>query len=101
MRKKILVLYILLLGVAMTAFADAKKGFDSDVHVEVKGMVCDFCARGLEKVFKKRKEVNKIAVSLKEGTVDIFMEKDKNLEDETIRKLITSNGISVEKIHRK
>jgi len=70
------------------------------VQVSVKGMVCDFCARGLEKVFLKKEEVNKIDVSLEKGLVSIHMKPKKTLEDKTIKKLITDNGISVEKIIR-
>ena len=35
--------------------------------VSVKGMVCDFCAQGIEKTFKKDKTVTKIDVDLNKG----------------------------------
>ena len=37
--------------------------------VNVKGMVCDFCARGIEKTFKKDTNVKKIDVDLSKGKV--------------------------------
>ena len=38
---------------------------DSQIAVvNVKGMVCDFCARGIEKTFKKDTNVKKIDVDL-------------------------------------
>ena len=41
---------------------------DSQVAViNVNGMVCDFCAQGLEKTFKKDRNVKKIDVVLSKG----------------------------------
>ena len=43
---------------------------DSQIAVvNVKGMVCDFCARGIEKTFKKDTNVKKIDVDLSKGKV--------------------------------
>ena len=46
---------------------------DIDNHVvavvSVQGMVCDFCARGIEKTFGKDKRVSKIDVDLASGKV--------------------------------
>lgn len=67
-------------------------------HVE--GMVCDFCARGLEKTLGKKKEVKKIQISLERGTITLLMDKEKNLTDEAIIKLIKANGFTPQKIQR-
>lgn len=71
-----------------------------NIEVSVKGMVCDFCARGLEKVFAKQKAVESTSISLETGKVTLVMKKDQNLGDKKITKLINDNGISVEKIQR-
>ena len=63
-------------------------------------MVCDFCARGLEKVFKIEKAVSTISVNLDDSIVSIRMKPDKNLPDKRIKELILKNGYSVEKITR-
>ena len=68
--------------------------------VNVNGMVCDFCARGLEKVFKSEKAVSKIVVDLDESIVSIRKKPDKILTDTRIKELILKNGYSVEKIRR-
>ena len=70
------------------------------ILVEVQGMVCDFCARGLEKVFYKQDAVENVIVSLSMGTVTILLHPNKNLTDEQIKELIRSNGISPLKIKR-
>ena len=60
--------------------------------VSVKGMVCDFCARGIEKTFLKDKSVKKIDVDLANGKVIIAYLKAKNINYDEIEKKILSNG---------
>jgi hypothetical protein len=60
--------------------------------VSVSGMVCDFCARGIEKTFSKDKTVLKLDVDLSGGKVLIAFNKDKNIDFEDIKKKILSNG---------
>lgn len=61
--------------------------------VNVKGMVCDFCARGISKTFKKDKNVKKVSVDLKNGKVYIAYDNDKKIEFEDIKKKMLINGI--------
>ena len=63
-------------------------------------MVCDFCARALEKVFSKKQEVAKIDVDLDNGKIFINFNDNANLEDSTIHKLVTNSGYDVVKINR-
>ena len=79
--------------------ASIKSGKTIVAHVE--GMVCDFCARGLEKVFGKKDAVKNIIVSLEQGTVTIQMHPNKNLSDDEIVKIIKGNGINTTSINRK
>lgn len=65
------------------------------VVASVKGLVCDFCARGIEKTFKKDKLVKKIDVYLGEGKVLIAYNKSKIIDLEVIKKTILSNGQTV------
>ena len=60
--------------------------------VSVIGMVCDFCAQGLEKTFKKDKNVKKIDVDLSKGKVLIAYSKDKAIESKEIEIKILANG---------
>lgn len=62
------------------------------VIVSVKGMVCDFCARGLEKTFKKDGSVKKIDVDLKKGKIFIAYTSDKNINFNDIKQKIVANG---------
>jgi Mg2+/Co2+ transporter CorB len=48
---------------------------DNFININVNGMVCDFCAQSIEKVFMKRIEVKGINVNNKElnKIINIFM----------------------------
>ncbi len=61
--------------------------------VNVKGMVCDFCARGISKTFKKDKNVKKVSVDLKNGKVYIAYDNEKKIEFEDIKEKMLENGI--------
>ena len=60
--------------------------------ISVSGMVCDFCARGIEKTFIKDKTVLKVDVDLSGGKVLIAYSQEKNINFEDIKKKILSNG---------
>ena len=66
--------------------------------VSVKGMVCDFCAQGIEKTFKKDKTVAKIDVDLNKGKVFIAYQMNAKIDFEKIKKMIVSNGQNATKL---
>jgi copper chaperone CopZ len=60
--------------------------------IDVNGMVCDFCARGIEKTFSKDEMVKKIKVSLESGKVLIAYSDEKNISFEEIANIFLING---------
>ena len=60
--------------------------------ISVSGMVCDFCARGIEKTFTRDKSVLKVDVDLSGGKVLIAYGKEKNIDFKEIKMKIMSNG---------
>jgi len=60
--------------------------------VSVKGMVCDFCARGIEKTFMKDAAVKKIDVDLTKGKVLIAYTSDAEISFDVISQKILANG---------
>ena len=60
--------------------------------ISVSGMVCDFCARGIEKTFTRDKSVLKVDVDLSGGKVLIAYGIEKNIDFEEIKMKIMSNG---------
>ncbi|GAB5388178.1 MAG: hypothetical protein Alpg2KO_11460 [Alphaproteobacteria bacterium] len=69
-------------------------------HVSVNGLVCDFCARALEKVFGKQDAVSDIDVDLDSKVITINFKQGQSLDNDTITKLVTDSGYNVEGIHR-
>ena len=63
--------------------------------VSVNGMVCDFCARGVEKAFAKDPDVMKIDVDLELGSVLIAYGSEAQPSERDISKRIRSNGLDV------
>lgn len=64
--------------------------------VNVNGMVCDFCAQALEKVFGKKEEVSSIEVNLDDQTVIIhYSEGLGPLSDEEIGKAVYWAGYNI------
>ena len=60
--------------------------------VNVNGMVCDFCARGIEKTFMNSANVKKVDVDLEVGKVLIAYSNDTKISFEDIKEKITANG---------
>ena len=70
------------------------------IDVATNGMVCDFCAQAIEKVFMKREEVQGINVDLNNQRVVLYLKKNVSIEDNEIIKLFEESGYGVEKINR-
>lgn len=70
------------------------------ITAKVNGLVCDFCAQSLRKVFAKEDAVDSIAVDLDAGEVRIALKTGKSLDDATIKKLIRKSGYSLVSIDR-
>ena len=80
---------------------DQIKQFTSDLQggqvavVSVMGMVCDFCARGIEKTFKRDKSVAKVDVDLSKGKVLIAFDTEEPIDRAEIDRKILANGQNV------
>ena len=69
--------------------------------VAVEGMVCDFCAQAIEKVFMKREEVAGITVNLDDQNVIIALKSEKDIENTLIEELFLNAGYNIQTIDRK
>jgi copper chaperone CopZ len=70
------------------------------IYADVNGLVCDFCARALEKVFSREELVDNILVDLDTKVITIAFKGEETLTDEQITSLITDAGYNVEAIRR-
>ncbi|WP_199555880.1 heavy-metal-associated domain-containing protein [Sandaracinobacteroides hominis] len=71
------------------------------VTVKVNGLVCDFCARSIEAMMKKRPDVSGVHVDLDKGEVHLALKANATLDDPTLKKLITDSGYAVTGIERR
>ena len=70
------------------------------ILIEVNGLVCDFCARALEKVFYKQAGVDGVDVNLDTHIVTLETTDKADLSDETLKKLVTDSGYNLVNIKR-
>lgn len=92
---RVLIILSLLFLALSTATAIAK-----DITVSVNGMVCDFCAQSLNKVFLKEEGVKSLNISLENKTVIIHMDDEADITDEKITQLIEWAGYETAGITR-
>ena len=69
--------------------------------VVVEGMVCDFCAQAIQKVFLKKEQVAGITVDLDNQNVIIALKEDTDITDNIIEDLFINAGYNVSEINRK
>lgn len=63
-----------------------------ELKVGVKGMVCAFCAQGIEKHFKEQKEVDQVDVSLENKIVKLKFKDGQRLSNEKITEILKDAG---------
>jgi copper chaperone CopZ len=70
------------------------------IRTTVNGMVCAFCATGIEKTFRKQPEVETVKVDLPTKRVTITTKPGKTLSDAKIKEVVTYSGYTMGKIVR-
>ena len=96
-------IFLIILTLLFHKNIDSKNKLENDdkkINVFVNGLVCDFCARSIEKIFKKDDSVSDIEVNLEKMLITIYVNENKILNDKTIKKLINDSGYDVMEIYR-
>ncbi len=70
------------------------------ITAKVNGLVCDFCAQAVRKVFRKQEAVDTVHVDLDNGEIVLGLKAGETLDDETVGKLIRKSGYSLVSIDR-
>ncbi len=91
--KKIIITAMLLL-LSVPAFAEEAK-------ITVNGLVCAFCAKGIEKKFKGLDEISSVDVNLDSKLVTVIFKPSKTILDDKLKEIIADAGYSVVSIERK
>lgn len=68
------------------------------IKVEVNGMVCAFCAQGIEKKMRSLSQTQDVYVDLKHKIVAVQLKEGQTLSPDTVRDLIKDAGYEVSKI---
>lgn len=70
------------------------------IEMKVHGMVCGFCAQGIEKALRKNPATADVVVNLENKLVAVSTHGDQDIPDAELRKMITSAGYDVKNISR-
>ena len=70
------------------------------VTAKVDGMVCDFCAQAVKKVFGKQDSVASVDVDLDEGAIKLTLKPGHTLTDDEIAALVRKSGYTLTSIDR-
>ena len=72
----------------------------SPVVAEVLGVVCDFCATAMNKIFGAREEVAAVYVDLDTKALNLVLKAGSDLDNATIESLAVQAGYRIAAVHR-
>jgi copper chaperone CopZ len=84
-------LFILLTGGTASA---------ATIEAKVNGLVCGFCAQGIEKTLRKNPATADVFVSLETRLVAVATKEGTDISDSELRKALTDSGYEVKGIER-
>jgi mercuric ion binding protein len=71
-----------------------------DIDIEVTGMVCSFCAHGIQKSFERHPAIDDVHVNLDASSVRLNLKADQQIQDNDIKTIITDSGYNIGSIKR-
>ena len=71
---------------------------DQQVILKVKGLVCDFCARSMEKVLKKKLKLKTVKVDLKQGQIRFKHPEPSTLHIPKLQQWVKDGGYNLSQI---
>lgn len=72
----------------------------STIEMHVNGLVCAFCAQGIEKKLRKFPATADVVVSLEQHLVAVSLKDGQDIPDTELRKALTNSGYTVTTIER-
>jgi copper chaperone CopZ len=85
---------------AMTLLAVAASSTAATIEMTVNGLVCAFCAQGIEKKLKKFPATAEVIVNLEHRLVAVALRDGQDIPDADLRKALTDAGYTVKSISR-
>jgi copper chaperone CopZ len=86
-----------LISVLLLAGASAQAG---TIEMNVNGLVCAFCAQGIEKQLRKFPATADVIVSLEHKLVAVGLKDGQDIPDTELRRALTNAGYTVKAIQR-
>jgi len=80
---------------SVTTLASAKT-----IEMDVNGLVCAFCAQGIEKALKALPATQAVFVSLEDRIVAVELKENTDIDDAKLRKAIADAGYTIVAIRR-
>jgi copper chaperone CopZ len=93
MKRIQLILTAILIAVAASSSA-------ATIEMTVNGLVCAFCAQGIEKKLKRFPATAEVLVSLEHRLVAVSLKDGQDIPDADLRKALTDAGYTVKDISR-
>jgi copper chaperone CopZ len=93
MKRFHIALVVALLTVSATSTA-------ATIEMTVNGLVCAFCAQGIEKKLKKFPATAEVVVNLEHRLVAVSLKDGEDISDADLRKALTDAGYTVRSISR-
>lgn len=83
----------------LTALASSS-AYAATIEMNVNGLVCAFCAQGIEKKLRKLPATADVVVSLEQRLVAVALKDGQDIPDTDLRKALTDAGYTVTAIRR-
>ena len=91
--------YILII-LATLIFSHTSAFAKQQIDIQVNGMVCDFCAQAIWKVFEEYEAVENVNIDLDTGIVSVVLKSDRTITDEELDKAVEYSGYELVGITR-
>jgi copper chaperone CopZ len=86
------------LAVLLVTFASLSRA--GTIEMTVNGLVCGFCAQGIEKTLRKNSSTADVVVSLENRLVAVATKPGTDISDDVLREALTNAGYDVKAITR-
>ncbi|HTD12729.1 MAG TPA: heavy-metal-associated domain-containing protein [Steroidobacteraceae bacterium] len=86
--------------IALLCVAASTSATATTIEMNVNGLVCAFCAQGIEKQLRKFPATADVIVSLEKKLVAVALRDDQDIPDTDLRRALTNAGYTVKAIER-
>ncbi len=90
----------LLAALVALAFFTAAPAANPTIEMQVDGLVCAFCAQGIEKKLRKQEATADVFVSLEHKLVAVALKPGQDIPDDTLKNLLTEAGYTLKDVKR-